>query len=73
MSTILYRETVHVLLPVWYVPQMMCVVGRGTLMVFVQLEECNKHKAQANCWRTYKKHERKEGAKQEPMLCLVGR
>ncbi len=25
------------------------------------------------CWRTYKKHERKEGAKQEPVLCLVGR
>ncbi len=25
------------------------------------------------CWRTYKKHKRKKGAKQEPVLCLVGR
>ncbi len=25
------------------------------------------------CWRTYEKHERKGGAKQEPVLCLVGR
>ncbi len=25
------------------------------------------------CRRTYEKHERKEGAKQEPVLCLVGR
>jgi hypothetical protein len=29
--------------------------------------------AVAVCWRTYEKHERKEGAKQEPVLCLVGR
>ncbi len=33
--------------PSCMVPRMMCVVGRGTLTVLVQLEECNKRKAQA--------------------------
>ncbi len=34
--------------PSCMVPQMMCVVDRSTLTVLVQLEECNKRKAQAN-------------------------
>ncbi len=34
--------------PSCMVPRMMRVVGRGTLTVFVQLEECNKCKAQAS-------------------------
>jgi hypothetical protein len=25
------------------------------------------------CWRMYEKHEKKGGAKQEPVMCLVGR
>jgi hypothetical protein len=29
--------------------------------------------AESKCWRTYEKHERKEGAKHKPMLCLLGR
>jgi hypothetical protein len=42
-------------------------MGRG------RVEERTMGKNPTTCWRTYEKLKRKEGAKQEPVLCLVGR